>query len=190
MSVRRPSCQVIKRPLTAFVVLIVLNGLPCGLFAAGLPAFQLMTMNGEPFSEKDLAGKPVALFFGFTRCPDICPTSLFEVSQDLESLGPEAGNLKALFVTVDPERDTPATLKEYLSSFDPRIIGLTGSSEVIAALSAAYGAKFKKIRTTDDYTFDHSASVFLLGRDGNYFGALGVNSSREMRLSKLKQLLN
>ena len=98
---------------------------PIAMSAVGGP-FQLVDQNARPITDQDFKGQPFLVFFGFTHCPDVCPTTLFEVSEIFRALGPDAKNVRAMFVTVDPERDTPAVLKDYLSSFDPRIIGVTG----------------------------------------------------------------
>src|ERR1700741_968274 len=95
--------------------------------------FKLTDQNGQTVTDQDLKGHPFLVFFGFTHCPDVCPTTLFEVSEIFRALGPDAKNLRAMFVTVDPERDTPAVMKDYLASFDPRIIGVTGDVDAITA---------------------------------------------------------
>src|SRR5919108_5528984 len=97
-------------------------------------AFRLTDQNGATVTEQDLKGKPFLVFFGFTHCPDVCPTTLFDVSEVLRSLGPDADRTGALFITVDPGRDNPAKLKDYLSSFDPHLTGLTGDEAAISAV--------------------------------------------------------
>ena len=114
--------------------------------AVGGP-FQLVDQNAKPITDQDMKGQPFLVFFGFTHCPDVCPTTLFEVSEIFRALGPDAEHVRALFVTVDPERDTPAVLKDYLSSFDPRIIGVTGDEAAIAAVEKAYRVYAKKVPT-------------------------------------------
>ncbi len=142
--------------------------------AVGGP-FTLTDMNAKPFSNTDLAGAPFVVFFGFTHCPDICPTKLFEMSEVLREAGARGTKLRALFISVDPERDTPEILKSYLGSFDPRIIGLTGSSADIAAITKAYRAYAKKVPLKDgDYTMDHTALVYLMDRKGLFIGALNL----------------
>jgi protein SCO1 len=107
-------------------------------FAAVGGPFKLTDQNGQALSEQDLKGRPFLVFFGFTHCPDVCPTTLFEVSEILRSLGHDADRTRALFITVDPERDTPPVMKDYLSSFDPHLAGLTGDPAAIAAVAKAY----------------------------------------------------
>src|SRR3954449_8204646 len=112
--------------------------------AVGGP-FALTDQDGKQITEKDMAGHPFLVFFGFTHCPDVCPTTLFDVSEIFRALGPDAKDVRALFITVDPERDTPAVLKDYLSSFDPRVVGVTGDAEAIAAAEKAYRVYAKKV---------------------------------------------
>ena len=108
----------------------------------------------------DISGRPFLVFFGFTHCPDVCPTTLFEVSEIFRALGPDADRTRALFITVDPERDTPAVIKDYLSSFDPHLSGLTGDPAAIAAVAKAYRVYFKKVPLDEGgYTMDHTAIV-------------------------------
>jgi protein SCO1/2 len=152
-------------------------------------AFSLVTQHGTAFTERDIDAVPLAIFFGFTLCPDVCPTTLLQITQDLEELGPDGDKIKVVFVSVDPERDTPARLAEYMASFDPRIVAVTGAEDVIAAVARAHGASYRKVPTGDSYTIDHTASVFLLDRDGEYVGALTYAASRAARLAKLRRLL-
>ena len=112
-----------------------------------------------------MKGRPYLVFFGYTHCPDVCPTSLFEISEVFKALGKDADRAGALFVTVDPERDTPAVLKEYLSNFDPHLRGLTGDPAAVAAALKAYRVYAKKVPLTDgDYTMDHTAVVYLMDK--------------------------
>ncbi len=128
--------------------------------------FELTTQEGTRFSSASLKGRPHLVFFGFTQCPDICPTTLSEITGVLEQLGPDADKLSVLFITVDPERDTPEHLKAYMSSFDSRIIGLTGTPEQIASVAKLYRAYYEKIAGTEDadYTLNHTASVYAFNK--------------------------
>lgn len=127
------------------------------------PMFQLKTQHGTPLSRNEIKGRPVAVFFGYTHCPDVCPTTLLEMSQHLEALREDGAKLKVIFVTVDPERDTASHLKDYLSSFDSRIIALTGTPLEIAAVAHSFGATYDRVpRKSADYTIDHTTKVFLL----------------------------
>jgi protein SCO1 len=137
--------------------------------------FALTTADGGTLRDSDLKGAPFVVFFGFTHCPDICPTKLFEMSEVLRAAGDRGKPLRALFVSIDPERDTPEVLKSYLGSFDPRIVGLTGDRPAIDAMIKAYRAYAKKVPTKDnDYTMDHSTLVYLMNRRGEFHGALNL----------------
>lgn len=137
--------------------------------------FSLTTAEGETLTEKELRGAPFLVFFGFTHCPDICPTKLFEISEVLRAAGPKGEKLRALFVSVDPERDTAETMKSYLGSFDPRIIGLTGERPAIEAAIKAYRAYARKVPLKDgDYTMDHTALVYLMDKNGGFVGAFNI----------------
>ena len=120
--------------------------------------FSLTDQNGRTVTDRDLKGHPFLVFFGFTHCPDVCPTTLFEVSEILQALGPDADRVAALFITVDPERDTVSVLKDYLSSFDPHLSALTGDPAAIAAVAKAYRVYYKKVPLAEGgYTMDHTA---------------------------------
>ncbi|MCB5174711.1 MULTISPECIES: SCO family protein [Microvirga] len=151
--------------------------------------FRLTSHEGKPFTEADLKGKPFAVFFGFTHCPEVCPTTLYDLTQDLQALGPDADKLNVAFITVDPARDTPELLKSYLSSFDPRIVGLTGTEEEIAAVAKEYKVYFRKVPTDGDYTMDHTATIFLMDSKGDFYGTSNFQESDEVRRSKLQQLV-
>ncbi len=137
--------------------------------------FALTTTEGKTLTDKDLRGAPFLVFFGFTHCPDICPTKLFEISEVLRAAGTKGEKLRALFISVDPERDTVETLKSYLGSFDPRIIGLTGDRAAIDAAIKAYRGYSKKVPLKDgDYTMDHTALVYLMDKKGGFVGAFNI----------------
>lgn len=159
-----------------------------GIVPIGGP-FTLTTQTGAKLSDADLKGKPFAVFFGFTHCPEVCPTTLWETTEALKALGSDADKLKVLFISVDPTRDTPEFLARYLQSFDPRIVGLTGSEAEIAAVGKSYRAYWRKVPTDDgDYTMDHTASIFLMDRDGQFAGTISYGESMEVRLQKLRRL--
>lgn len=152
--------------------------------------FALVTHKGEALSDRDLLGAPFAVFFGFTRCPEVCPTTLWEMSQALGELGPDAQRLKVLFISVDPARDTPEFLANYLQSFDPRIVGLTGSEEDIQNVGKAYRAYWRKVPLEDgDYTMDHTASVYLMNAKGQFTGVISYEEDQKTRIEKLTRLL-
>ncbi len=151
--------------------------------------FALTDQDGRRVTEADVAGHPFLVFFGYTHCPDVCPTTLTDLSRMLDALGRDKP-VKALFVTVDPERDTPAVLKDYLSSFDPRITGLTGDPAAIQAAERAYRVYAKKVPTpTGDYSMDHTAIVYLMDAEGQFVSALNLDQSPEAAASAVKQVM-
>jgi protein SCO1/2 len=155
------------------------------------PAFELTDHNGKPFSSSVLAGRPYAIFFGFTHCPDVCPTTLLEMSNVLKLLGADADRLKVVFVTVDPERDTPELMRQYLAAFDARIIGLTGSEAQVAAVAKGWNAFHNRIPEGDGtYTIVHSAYVYLMDRANRLAGTMGFQESEDAQLAKLRALLD
>ena len=152
--------------------------------------FQLTAHTGQPFSDRDLAGKPYAIFFGFTRCPDICPTTLNDMSLRLDELKADADKLRIIYVTIDPERDTPQFLSEYMKSFDPRIIGLTGTADQTAAIAKAYRVIYEKVAgSVGDYTMNHTASVYLFDAKGDFASTLAYQEGEKSQLAKLKRLV-
>jgi protein SCO1 len=151
--------------------------------------FRLTSHEGKSFTDADLKGKPFVVFFGFTHCPEVCPTTLYDLTQDLASLGSDADKLRVAFITVDPAQDTSELMKTYLSSFDPRIVGLTGTEEEIAAVAKAYKIYYRKVPTESGYTMDHSATIFLMDSKGDFYGTSNFQETAEIRRSKLKQLL-
>jgi protein SCO1 len=157
--------------------------------AVGGP-FNLVDQNGKSITDQDMKGKPFLVFFGFTHCPGVCPTTLFDVSEVFRALGPDAKGVNALFVTVDPERDTPAVLKDYLSSFDPRIVGVTGDEAAVAAAEKAYRVYAKKVPTDGGgYTMDHTAIVYLMNKDGRFVTPFNMKRRPEEAAADLKRYL-
>jgi protein SCO1/2 len=152
--------------------------------------FQLVDMNGRPVTEKTLLGKPTAIFFGFTYCPEVCPTTMAEMTAWLKALGPDADKLNVIFVSVDPERDTPEQLKLYLSNFDPRIQGFTGTPENIAKTAKAYRVYYQKVATDGGgYTLDQSSAIYLFDAQGRFVEPIGYGGPPERGLDQLKALL-
>ena len=152
--------------------------------------FRLIDQNGQPVTEADLKGRPFLVFFGFTHCPDVCPTTLFEVSEILGALGSDGERVRALFVTVDPERDTPEKLKDYLSSFDPRLIGATGDAAAIKAMERAYRVYAKRVPLEGGgYTMDHTAIVYLMDKDGRFVAPFNMKRRPAEAAADLRRYL-
>ena len=152
--------------------------------------FQLTDQSGQTVTEKSLQGRPTLIFFGFTHCPDICPTSLFEISEILRAMGKDADRVNAYFISVDPERDTKAAMKDYLSSFDPHLKGLTGDAEAVAKVIRDYRVYAKKVPLKDgDYTMDHTALIYLMDRDGKFVAPFNLKRTPEAAADDLKRYL-
>ena len=166
-----------------------------GLRSVSAPAaiggpFQLTDQAGQTVTEKSMQGHPTLIFFGFTHCPDVCPTTLFEISEVMRVMGKDADRLNAYYISVDPERDTAAAMKDYLSSFDPRLKGLTGNSEQIAKVLSTYRVYAKKVPLKDgDYTMDHTALTYLMDRDGKFVAPFNLNRKPEEAAADLKRYL-
>jgi protein SCO1/2 len=142
--------------------------------------FSLTGGDGRTVTDGDFRGTPHLVFFGFTHCPDICPTKLFQLSETFRAMGDRGDKVRALFITVDPERDTPEIMKSYVSSFDPRIVGLTGDRAAIDKVVRDYRAYAKKVPTKDgDYTMEHTSLVYLMGKDGQFIGAFNLERPPE-----------
>ena len=152
--------------------------------------FQLTDQNGKAVTDENLKGKPTLIFFGYTHCPDVCPTSLFEISEVLRAMGKDADKVNAVFISVDPERDTQAAMKEYLSSFDPHLEGLSGDPDAIANVIKSYRVYAKKVPTKDgDYTMDHTALIYLMDRDGRFVSPFNLKRTPEEAAVELKRYL-
>jgi protein SCO1/2 len=157
--------------------------------AVGGP-FRLVDQTGAEVTEAVLKGQPSLVFFGFTHCPDVCPTTLFDVSEVYKALGRDGDKVKAFFVSVDPERDTPELLKEYLSSFDPRLRGLTGDPAAVAAMEKAYRVYSKKVPLDGGgYTMDHTALVYLMDKEGRFVAPFNLKRKPEEAAAELKRYL-
>ena len=152
--------------------------------------FNLIDMHGRPVNETSLLGKPTAIFFGFTYCPEVCPTTLTDITAWLKALGPDADKLNVVFVSVDPERDTPEQLRLYLSNFDPRIQGFTGTPEAVAKAAKAYRVYYQKVpQEGGGYTIDHSSAVYLFDAKGQFVAPIAYQSPPDRALGQLRGLL-
>src|SRR6266478_6897117 len=166
-----------------------------GLRSVSAPAaiggpFQLTDQAGDVVTDQNLKGRPTLIFFGFTHCPDVCPTSLFEISEVLRAMGKDADRVNAYFVSVDPERDNNGAMKDYLSSFDPHLKGLTGDPETVAKVLSAYRVYAKKVPLKDgDYTMDHTALTYLMDRDGKFVAPFNLNRKPDEAAADLAHYL-
>jgi protein SCO1/2 len=153
--------------------------------------FQLIDQNGKPFSDADLKGKWHLIFFGYTHCPDACPTALNEMSLALDRLGMKRDEVGVVFITVDPERDTPDALKSYVQSFDAPIVALTGSPEAVAQAAKAYRVFYAKHPRADgDYDMDHSAVIYVMNPEGRFTATFTPDSSADAIVQRLQKLIS
>jgi len=161
--------------------------LPLPLSAMG---WELTDHQSRRVSARDWLGRPAMIFFGFTWCPDVCPTTLMDIADWLEDLGTDADRLTVALITVDPERDTPEVLANYVQHFDPRLIGLTGSPAQIARAAQDFRVRYEKIPREDgDYTMNHTAGVFLFHADGRFASIIDFHEDRAFALPKLRRIL-
>jgi protein SCO1 len=151
--------------------------------------FALTDGDGQQVTDQTYRGKWLLVYFGFTSCPDVCPTGLSNIAGALQQLGPDAERVQPLFITVDPERDTVAMMKDYVAAFDKRIAGLTGTPEQIAAVAREYRVYYKRVGEGDDYTMDHSVVLYVMDPDGNYSTVLRHNLAPAEIAAALKELL-
>jgi protein SCO1/2 len=159
-----------------------------GIASIGGP-FMLVDDSGAQVSDKTLAGKPYAIYFGYTYCPEVCPTTLLDLSRWIKKLGPDADKLNYVFVTVDPERDTPRLMHSYLSSFDKHIRGFTGTPVQIAKIAGEYRVYYKKIPTSaGGYVMDHSSMIYLMDADQKFDTIIAYQENDASAVSKLKSL--
>ncbi len=174
------------------VVLVTWTGGPgqsAGVVPIGGP-FTLVDDAGATVTEKSLAGKSSALYFGYTFCPDVCPTTLTDLSHWIQMLGPDADKLNYVFITVDPQRDTAKVMHEYVSSFDKHIRGFTGTPDEIAKIAKEYRVYYKKIPTSDGgYVMDHSSLIYLMGPDGKFVNVIAYQETDPSALAKLRNLV-
>ncbi|MEI7600525.1 MAG: SCO family protein [Aestuariivirga sp.] len=165
------------------------NSPPSAVFEIGGP-FVLASSKGGVVDSKLLQGKPYAVFFGFTHCPEVCPTTLNDMSNSLVALGDAAKDFRVFFITVDPARDTVETMKDYVSNFDPRIDALVPTEEQLKQLVSDFRVYYAKVPTSDGgYTMDHTATTFLFDRGGKLVGTLAYDEAEDARQAKLKRLL-
>lgn len=150
--------------------------------------FTLTKPEGMPFSGTELKGRPFMVFFGFTNCPEVCPTTLYELSMRLREMGTNADLITPLFISVDPERDTGEVLGQYMTSFDPRIVALRGTTQEVDKAVASFGAYYRKFKIDDDYTVDHTAVVLLYDDRARLQGTLDTHEAADVQRRKLDRL--
>ena len=181
-------------PIVAIVLLVAAIGAIAWLHQRPAPTiggpFALIdTKTGRLVTDRDFRGKWLLVFFGYTHCPDVCPTTLSDIADTLTRLGPLADRVQPLFVTVDPMRDTQQALNDYTVAFDPRILGLTGAPDQIASAASAYKVYYAKRVVGDDYYVDHTATIYLMRPDGNHETSfLSTSGSAEMA-KRLREVL-
>jgi len=152
--------------------------------------FQLIDQDGRTVTEQALLGRPSLVFFGYTHCPDVCPATMYDISQIMQALGPDADRARAVFITVDPERDTQPVLKDYMSSFDPHITGLTGGLDAITTVAKEYRVYFRKVATEgDDYGMDHTAITYLMDKEGRFVAPFSLKRTTEEAAADLRRHL-
>ncbi len=170
-------------------VIFAQTGAGNGMHRIGGP-FAMTEMTGRPVSDADLKGRPTALFFGFTRCPAVCPVTLQVLTNVLGRMGADADRMNVVFVTVDPDRDTPETMRQYLGSFDPRIRGFTGTPTQLSAMAEAYKVQFRRVPLDGgDYTMDHTAAVMLFDERGRFAGTFTSDDDETTIRDKLESLV-
>lgn len=177
--------------MVAMSYTLFMGSKPNNIVTAQLGApFKLVDHNGAPVTEAVFDDGPVAMFFGFTHCPEVCPTTMFEMSNWMEQLGADADNLKGIFVTIDPARDTPELMKSYVTNLSDKFTGITGPKADVEAMARSWRVYFKRQELDDgDYTMDHTASIFLLKPGGDFFGTIAWGENPDTAIEKLKRLV-
>jgi protein SCO1 len=194
----RPSALLYGLMGLVIVVLILGTGAFIWLSQGGTASlvggpFILRDGNGREVTDREFRGKYMLVYFGYTFCPDVCPTTLNEVTEALEHLGAKADRVQAIFITVDPRRDTPAVVKQYAAAFTPRLIGLTGTDEQIAKVAQEYRVYYAEHRTgsgPNDYTMDHSSVLYLMGPDGRFIAPIRADEDAAQIATDLGRLVS
>jgi protein SCO1/2 len=183
--------------ITGFGALWFTRGLPQGPIGSGTALvggpFTLTNQDGKRVTDQDFRGKYMLIFFGYTYCPDVCPSELQVMSAALDQMGPEADKIQPIFITIDPARDTPDTLKIYVSNFSPRMVGLTGSGEDIAAVAKAYRIYYAKANGQEnqkDYLMDHTTILYLMGPDGKFVKHFTYGTEAKALAEALRQTIS
>lgn len=187
--------------MIARVILLLMVCLALGLASPGVSGaagketatggrFILQNHLGKVVTDEDFAGKFMLIYFGYTYCPDVCPTGLQTMSYALDLIGDDARHIQPLFITVDPGRDTQVILRDYVKAFHSRLVGLTGTEAAIKSVTGKYRVKFSKVIDKDDakdeYLMDHTSAIFLMGPDGKYLARFSFNTSAEKMAEKMR----
>jgi protein SCO1 len=195
---RRPPAMIYGMVGLVLALLIMGTGMFIWLDQGGNASlvggpFTLQDGNGRQVTDRDFRGKYVLVYFGYTFCPDVCPTTLNEVAEAMDRLGDKADRVQPIFITVDPKRDTPAAVKQFAAAFSPRLIGLTGTPEQIAAVAQAYRVYYAEHRTgpgPNDYTMDHSSILYLMGPDGKFIAPIRADEPGAQMAADLGRLMS
>ena len=180
----QPLAQKSDRSAAELMDVVMWNREPIG------GPFALIDQNGARRTDADFRGQFMLVYFGFTYCPDVCPTDLQQMGMAVDQLGPAGDAVQPIFITVDPERDTPEHLKDYVAMFHPRFVGLTGDASAIKEAARIYRAYFAKVELEkSDYTVDHSAFIYLMGRNGEYLGFFPPGTPADILVGTLKPLV-
>lgn len=186
------SAGMVMAAAAVFAVRLALDpDRPAAVQPIGGP-FSLVSHDGRPVSDRDFAGRLMLVYFGFTNCPDMCPLAMQEIAVALDALGAKAADVQPLLITVDPERDTPQTLKRYVGQFHPGILGLSGTSAQVEAAARAYrvyAAKAKGDGVDHHYSVDHTGLIYVMGRDGGYLGHFPSGTSGAVMAERLRRWL-
>jgi protein SCO1 len=189
--------RLVQLPILAsflFGSVLVMGGSPAPAASAatiGGP-FTLSTPDGTTVTDETYRGKWLLVYFGYTFCPNSCPTMLLDIASALKDLGPKAAKVQPLFITIDPQRDTPQVMQQYTQSFDSRILGLTGTPEQIAAAAREYGAYYVRHSTgpgVNEYVMDHSTYLYIMDPKGNFVRAFHGDTSGDRIADALRELL-
>lgn len=176
--------------LAAGVLTWIVQSTPEKVGAEFGTTFTLTDNHGQPITDKALLGQPSLVFFGFTHCPEICPTTLYDMSGWFDALGEEGKSVKGFFFSVDPERDTPEAMNDYVTAFTDRITGITGEPAEVERVRKAWRIFARKVPTSDgDYTMDHTASVLMLDSKGQFRGTINYGETQENAVAKIRELL-
>jgi protein SCO1/2 len=179
----------------AALLIAVASWLPLARPSEGMGiggAFTLVDGQGHTVTDRDLRGRSALIYFGYTFCPDVCPTTLTTVAAALDALGPEADRVRPVFISIDPRRDTPAVVRDYVAAFSPRLLGLTGTPAEVAAAARAFRVYYAEHRTGDgplDYTMDHSSILYLMGPDGRLTALIRTDQTAKEMAEDLRRHL-